>query len=125
MSQSALDYFGEIIIEQVRDRSIREWDKTLAGLMKGVKSDQYAKIYHNMSFEQQEYVKAMIPQIIDTTLHYMLWTLEQSKSIDIGITLDYEKTERLQDKSDGLSGELYTEDGWIMKFSKERYEELD
>ena len=26
--------------------------------------------------------------------------------------------------SDGLSGELYTEDGWIMKYRQERYEEI-
>ena len=30
------------------------------------------------------------------------------------------KKENLNDLSDGLSGELYTEDGWIKNYSKER-----
>lgn len=30
----------------------------------------------------------------------------------------------IKEDSDGLEGELYTEDGWINRFSKERYEEM-
>lgn len=125
MTQKPLDYFGEIIMTQVRDRSIREWDKTLEGLMKGAKSQKYSEMFNNMTLEQQECIKTMISQVIDTTIHFMLWAFEQSNSIDIGFKLDSGKIERLQDESDGLSGELYTEDGWIAKYSKERYEDLD
>lgn len=32
--------------------------------------------------------------------------------------------DRVREESDGLSGDLYTEDGWIQKYSSQRYEEI-
>lgn len=34
------------------------------------------------------------------------------------------ENECISEISDGLAGELYTEDGWIQKFSKQRHEEI-
>jgi hypothetical protein len=124
MNEKALDLFGEMLISQVRDRTIREWDKIIAGQMKGEKAQSYAEIFKELTAEQQECIKSVISQIIDTTLHFTLWAFEQSNNLDISVAVDSESVQRLKEISDGLTGELYTEDGWIMRFSKERYEEL-
>ena len=48
----------------------------------------------------------------------MLEMFEQHDDIELNMS-----NENLNQISDGLAGELYTEDGWIQKFSKQRYEE--
>ncbi len=45
----------------------------------------------------------------------MLFMIEVQDEIELLF-----KKENLNDLSDGLSGELYTEDGWIKNYSKER-----
>ena len=59
----------------------------------------------------------MIPEIVDFSLDSMLFMFEGHPDLQLvfqGVDL--------KEVSDGLSGELYTEDGWIQKFSK--YDEL-
>ena len=125
MSQEVLDYFGEVLVKNVRDYTISEWDRDIVRKNATVRAGKilYEK-FKNCTPEQLELIRWLIPQVVDTTLHYFLCMFEQEENIDIAVTLDGEYIERLQDISDGLCGELYTEDGWISRFSKERYEEL-
>lgn len=68
---------------------------------------------------QSELIKDLVPEIVDTTIHNLLWTLEQEEMIDVTVNVDVDgKLASLKDVSDGLAGELYTEDGWIFRFSK-------
>lgn len=123
MSKDVLDYFGELLITRIRDKAIVDWDKMIDGKMGGVTGKAVKEKIQGFTPEQIDAIKWMIPAIIDTTLHHLLWTLEQEESINIAVKNEDEIVERLQDLSDGLPGELYTEDGWIARFSKERHEE--
>ena len=49
----------------------------------------------------------------------MLCMIEEHEDIDVQV-----KKQNISDISDGLAGELYTEDGWIQRFTKQRYEEI-
>lgn len=49
----------------------------------------------------------------------MLCMFEEHSDIDVIVC-----NSDIVEDSDGLAGELYTTDGWIHKFSKERYEEV-
>lgn len=51
-------------------------------------------------------------------MHNMLFMIEEHEEIEL-----LYKEENIAEKSDGLSGELYTEDGWIEKYSKKLYED--
>ena len=125
MNQEVLDHFGEVLMKNVRDYTINQWDRDFERSKIVVKLDQLiSEKFKDFKPKQMESVKWLIPRIVDTTIHYFLWMFEQEENIDIAVTLDGEYIERLQDISDGLCGELYTEDGWISRFSKERYEEL-
>jgi predicted PhzF superfamily epimerase YddE/YHI9 len=123
MSKKFLDYFGELLITRVRDKAILEWDMIVDGKMKDASSKEIKKNLMKFNAEQIDLVRRLIPQIVDTTLHHLLWTLEQEKSIDVAVKTDSEVVPSIREISDGLAGELYTEDGWIMRFSKQRYEE--
>lgn len=120
----ALDYFGQILMEKVRDQTITEWDRTFNGEMKGITAQKVRKALSGLNAEQIEVIRWLIPKIVDLSLHNLLWTLEQDESINVTVKTDSEKVSSIRDVSDGLAGELYTEEGWIMRFSKQRYEEL-
>ena len=64
-------------------------------------------------------VLSLLPQIVDTVLHHLLWTLEQSEDITVAVRTAKEQADSIKDLSDGLSGELYGRQGWIAKYSKE------
>lgn len=116
MNAKFLDLFGEILMKNVRDEAIEQWRMTIQGKMK---SEESQRIHNLISLSgQNELINELVPKIVDTTLHHLLWILEQNKSIDVTIN-DGNKAVSIKEISDGLAGELYTEDGWINRFSNE------
>lgn len=114
MNNKFLDQFGEILMQRVRDEAIEQWEMTLDGKMK---SENSQRLYSLVAASgQSQLINELVPQIVDTTLHHLLWTLEQEDSIDISVSND-DKRVSLKALSDGLPGELYTVDGWISRFS--------
>ena len=69
-----------------------------------------------MNDEQKSLISDIIPQIVDLSIHNMLCLFEEHDEFQIIVD-----GENIADISDGLSGELYTSDGWIEKFSEQRY----
>ncbi|MBP9878295.1 MAG: hypothetical protein KBF71_08200 [Alphaproteobacteria bacterium] len=113
-----LDQFGEIYIHFVRDKVMRDFLKTQAGK---IKSKTGISLYEKLSKLDPEVLLTMnevVLDTLDTTIDYVLWMIEQHEEYDLIRYTDDEKNYvSLRDISDGLSGELYTEEGWIEKFS--------
>lgn len=110
-----LDDFGETLITDVRDTTIRNYIKMFDGTMKGLTAKQVRERLSDFDEEQMETVKWLLSKIVDTSLHNMMFMLEQnSENIEV-----LYKGQNINELSDGLCGELYSEDGWIEKFSKE------
>lgn len=122
MNQEALDHFGDLLAKRVRDEAISDWDMILNGQMKDAESAEIAgrltKL--NLSDSQRAFIIDLIPRVVDTTLHHLLWTLEQEDTVDVAVKTPEGVVPSLRDASDGLAGELY---GWIPRFSRQRYEE--
>jgi hypothetical protein len=113
-----LNKFGKIFVTEIRDNTINSLDKMLNGIMKGVTAEKVQEKILALTNEQIDVIRWLIPQIVDIDLYNMLFMIEEHDDLE----LLFEK-ENLKEASDSLSGELYTEDGWIAKFSNERYEE--
>ena len=77
------------------------------------------KLQSFSSEQQDKIVNWLVPDIADTVLHHLLWTLEQTECVQIGISLENQDVKDLKQVSDGLAGELYSKEGWIARFSKE------
>lgn len=114
-----LNYFGKILISDVRDRTIHGFDMRITGMMKDEDSQKLYEEIKKMDNKQIELIKKIIPQIVDLSLHNMLCMIEENTKIKVQI-----ENECIDKISDGLAGELYSEDGWIQRFSKERCEEI-
>ncbi len=118
MADMALDTFGELLITKVRDKAILEWRMIMSGHMKGEHTASVLKA-REWSPETKALFLSLVPEIVDTVLHHFLWTFEQNEHIRIAMELPDEKVESLSAISDGFPGELYSEEGWIARFSKE------
>jgi len=120
MNQKILDEFGEIIISRVRDKAINEWEMILNGRMKGISATQIRNLLSGYSVEEIHILEEIIPQVVDTTLHHLLWTFDQFDNLKL-LLLDKDGTTcDVKESSDGLPGELYGDSGWIKRFSKKR-----
>jgi len=123
MSDKVLDKFGEVLIQSVRDRTISNCDKILNGQMKGITAQQVMEKLDGFSEEQKETLKWIVPKFVDIGLHNFLAMIEENENIRVEVVINGE-VGNVRELSDGLAGELYTEDGWISRFSKERFEEI-
>ncbi len=112
-----LSNFGETLIKEVRDETMIEFEKIVGGLLKGETAQKlYAQI-SKMPLDNQEVLKKVVKRMVDLTIHNMLCLFEDSED---GWTISNPSldVENLSELSDGLSGELYSGDGWISKYSK-------
>jgi len=117
------DCFGEVFIRQVRDRTITEWEKIIDGRMKGVTAKKVRDEINVANSEVSKILIRMVPRIVDTAIHNVLWSLEQEQSVNLFVEKDGEGPANIRDESDGLAGELYGENGWIARFSQKWHEE--
>ena len=123
MSKIILDQFGMLLMKRVRDMSINELDQCLTNQPKDVLEKRAHEI-----FGDNELVKRMvslfIPIVVDTVIHYFLWMLEDEKGLRLSFETSSGVTQNIREFSDGLSGEIATSEGWVVRFSKERYDEV-
>ena len=111
---NSLEKFGQIFIEEVRDYTIRTYKKIFDGSMKGLTAQEVRERISTLDEQQKNMVLWLISKVVDDSMHNMLLMLEEHEEIEI----TYEKI-NIVEESDGLTGELYTEDGWIEKYSKQ------
>jgi len=118
MTRKGLDKFGETLMTHVRDEAIADWDMIIEGKMKDALSQRIARAVAK-SPEQKALIHQLIPQIVDTTLHHLLWTLEQDNLLELQVHEESGETTNIAEESDGLAGDLYD---WLPRFSKQRYQ---
>ncbi len=118
MSQEALDEFGPLLMARVRDRAIADWDSIMSGHMKGPRAERVREQPTELNDDQRRVLHDLVPQVVDTTLHFMMWLLEQERRTDVRVTLAGGAVSSLRDESDGLAGDLHA---WTLEFSSVRY----
>ncbi len=115
--KEVLNEFGKILIHEVRDTVYRHFLKVIEGEMKSPSSIKIQKNLSDISPEQLELVKDTIRSTLDSSLHYFLWMIEQEDNFDL-VAIKDNNSVSLREISDGLSGELHGENGWVAKYSK-------
>lgn len=125
MDVNSLDQFGEEFIKQVRDRSFRKYLKTKAGEMKSPTDIRLYEQLKSLTEEQLHIVDSVVFDALEYMLHQSLFMFEESEIWTIADKNELEDAgiDNLVNSSDGLSGELYSEEGWIAKYSEFPYEE--
>ncbi|MDR2441567.1 MAG: hypothetical protein LBE12_19570 [Planctomycetaceae bacterium] len=117
--------FGKIFIEHVRDSTFKEIHNMSLGTLKDEKNEKLASAFSKLSEKDRESIKELSAYAVDTTIANILYLFDQhcldlSKLNNFVIQLIYSENGEyfdINDRSDGLVGELHTEDGWIAQFS--------
>lgn len=115
--QSSLDKFGEFIVVNLRDKAIETAEMLLEN---GSKSPQ-TKILQDelLTFNaaQKAIVANAVKASIDAAIHDFLFAIEEQADFENDIQIIVNE-ENIVEMSDGLQGELFTQDGWLEKYSK-------
>lgn len=118
-----LDSFGQEFISSIRDQSIFEFEAILNGRMKSKSSIELSNEIKAFDENQINVLKKVVFNSIDSVIYNVLNMLEQNEeNMKLLISQDGNDEKNILELSDGLSGELFTENGWIEKFSK--YEQM-
>jgi len=113
MQDSTLDKFGEDIIHTVRDSSIERVTDCANGKYATDESKRLQEFYASLSGNQKSHFDFLVAFAVDSALFRILRMAEQEV---IGIS--YQGVEDISELSDGLTGEIYGNNGWIKKYSK-------
>ncbi len=110
-----LTLFGNDFVKSVRDNTLFVLEGIISGHMKSaIDKDMFKKI-KSLSSEEQDLIRDLAYRMVDLTLHNMLFMFENNDHWEI---ISKEDKSDIAEISDGLAGELYTDDGWIKKFSE-------
>lgn len=115
MGNELLDEFACRLIGEVRDATISNWQMILSGHLKGERADRLRLMTNDI---QPEVVLKVVEEAVDSTLHHLLQWLEEENDFKIRAVLGDCQCDDLAEESDGFSGELYTQEGWIARFSQ-------
>lgn len=113
--ENELDSFGKILMEGLRDSSINYFDMLSEGKWKAPDLQTLQTDLKIFNEEQISIMRRALISSIDTGIHDFLFKLQQQEEEGIAIVVN---GKNLADISDGLHGELFTEDGWYQRFSE-------
>jgi hypothetical protein len=120
--RAALDVFGRFLIE-VRDQAIVQWDQIFAGKRRYA---PWERLVGRSPDINQECISAMgeaLPHILDTFMYCFLADLDASQSIRVSVDWDGRTAESIAKLSWGPAAEPTGENGWLVRFSKQRFEQ--
>ena len=122
--QEILSEFGRKLITEVRDKTINQIEEVISNNGQGIYPEFYKTLISKFDDSQLKVFNTIISDIVDTSLHNFLWMIEEADKFKICAIDDYDYQE-LDSISDGLAGELYSDNGWIVKYSQKEKSLVD
>ena len=112
MENKILDEVGKILMSEVRDKTILRTENILEGKVRAPELIQLSKKLNSTITGEQIILKELINEITDNLIFNLLNVLEEDADILKLIYVDENTKEyNIVELSDGLAGELFTEDG--------------
>ena len=124
-SHRDLDEFGAEFVANTRDLTFRMLEVLVEGRHGSEEDIRIAEGLARMTESDRELALHLIRRFIDSSLHNVLWMIQESKRFDLVAQSPDGRLTSLTESSDGLSGEPYTEAGWYARFSKYGEADLD
>jgi hypothetical protein len=113
----ALDKFGEFFVKNTRDKMLGDLDMLMRGAWKAPASQALQAKIAGFSDDQKDTVREIAEHIIATGMHDLLFALQEEADLDGTVRVLVDGVE-VATQSDGLHGEIFSEEGWIARFSQ-------
>ena len=117
MNTKELDWFGEFLVENLRDSGIEFTELLLKAHWKALDLQNLQHKLETFSEEQKEIVMDVVVKTIDKAIHNFLYAVQEESEFDNGIQIMV-NGKNIAELSDGLQGEGYSNNGWYAKYSK-------
>ena len=108
--KEVLSQFGHEFIKNTRDRTLKSYVKLKNNEMKAKDSLIIHNKINHLNLDKQLILDDVVYEMVDLVLFNVLNFLEESTQIEF-------EDENINAITDGLAGELYSNEGWIRKFS--------
>lgn len=117
-----LEKFGKFFVQSVRDKSLENLHSMLDGRWKAPNLQPLQDKVSSLSPELRVLLCEFTEHLLTNAMHDLLFALQESHDCNGGIEImvDGKSIAKL---SDGLHGEIFGEDGWIVRYSKYPSEE--
>lgn len=102
---------------ETRDETIKMFHAIVEGSIRSERAQRLHEEFATLGSEGAEKAEHLTRAFIDETLHNVLWMFERSDRFDVVERRPDGAIVSVKGASDGLSGELYTADGWLARFS--------
>ncbi|MBJ2123662.1 hypothetical protein [Flavobacterium sp. IB48] len=122
MKEKLLNEFGKYLIEEVRDDSIFEFNEIVNNNSISKENQYIFELLKKSKVPKEDLIK-IVTEMIDKCLFKTLFFFQSQEEFTLTTKDQKGKVINLAEMSDGLSGEIYGENGWIKKFSE--YEQID
>ncbi len=111
-----LDKFGRLIVEGLRDGALNRYLEFESDWGASDAFKRSSKELSEFSESQRTFIRGLLTDCVDVGIHEFLCSIEeQNDSIKILV-----EGQSISDLSDGLQGEIFTEDGWFERFSQHK-----
>ena|SRR5688572_1879795 len=114
--EDPLDTFGRFVMVHLRDRGIDHLEGLLSGHWKAPSLKKLQKALLRLPQGERALVRRAFVAALDSAVHDFLFAL-QEETDGGGAVVARVRGKNVATLSDGLQGELFTEDGWYARFS--------
>ena len=120
--KAALDIFGKLLME-VRDNTIRHWDRICADKTKYAPWDRLTRKFPDLDERTREIIGNALPHIVDYYIYRLLAGIDANEAVRVSVITEAITVTNIARVSWGLPAEPAGDDGWLQRFSKERFEQ--
>ena len=112
-----LDKFGAFFVRNLRDKILDCLETLLAGKSKALEVQELQRKLAQLSEDEKKLVRDLVEDITTDGMHDLLFALQEEADAGgaIRVLVDDKEVAKV---SDGLHGELFGDEGWIVRYSK-------
>lgn len=112
---------AKIVSEDLRDSIINTFLDIESGHAAAPDFKPLTKGLNELTEKQRRNVRQTLLAAVDSGIHDFLFRLQELHDEDSSVGF-YEEGENVAEKSDGLHGEPFSDEGWFAKYSQHGYE---
>ena len=116
MNQS-LDKFGEFYVRNLRDKMLHDLDMLLSGSWKAPGVQDIQQRLAKLPEDTRDLIRETAEHMVIAGMHDLLFSLQEEADNDGAIRLVVDGVE-VAKESDGMHGEIFSDQGWIARFSQ-------
>jgi hypothetical protein len=112
-----LDKFGEFYVRNLRDKMLQDIDMLLSGSWKAPAVQNLQNKLAELPEDSRDLIREVAEHMVLTGMHDLLFALQEQADDDGSIRLTVDGVE-VAKESDGMHGEIFSDEGWIARFSQ-------